>query len=126
MSDEKPWWFPELTDAAWVARIRADYPEDTQGLDDDTVRDEYADGMKYADTWDHLGDARGSYEPLADAYLALLAEPDPLLAEMAEALEVLIAACDDSDSAMYGALGVRFVRDVVEPSLSAYRERMKG
>ena len=76
MSTEKPWWFPQLTDDAWIARIRAEYPEDMDGLDDEAVRDGYADGMKYADTWDHLGDARHSYEHLADAYLALLAAND--------------------------------------------------
>jgi hypothetical protein len=36
------------------------------------VRDTYAGGYKYADTWDHLGDARHDYEQLADAYLDLL------------------------------------------------------
>lgn len=72
--NEKPWWFPELTDDAWLARIRAEYPEETAELDDDTVRDEYANGRKYADTWDHLGDARDQFEELADAYLAILAK----------------------------------------------------
>lgn len=71
---EKPWWFPTLTDAAWIAQIRADYPDDTRDMDDDEVREHYADGWKYADTWDHLGDAREEYEKLADAYLALLAK----------------------------------------------------
>ena len=66
------WWFPQLTDATWVASIRDACPEETAGLDDDGVRDEYADGNKYADTWDHLGDARYEYEKLADAYLELL------------------------------------------------------
>lgn len=76
MSTEKPWWYPELTDAAWIARIRADYPEDAEGMDDEEIREKYADGCKYADTWDNLGDARTQFEKLADAYLALLAEKD--------------------------------------------------
>lgn len=71
--DEKPWWFPQLADAAWCARIRSEYPE-AASLDDDEIRDEYADGWKYADTWDHLGEARAEYEKLADAYLELLAK----------------------------------------------------
>lgn len=70
--NEKPWWFPVLADAAWCDRIRKDYPEDTDGMDDEEIREEYAHGWKYADTWDHLGDAREEYEQLADAYLALL------------------------------------------------------
>lgn len=71
-SNDRPYWFPKLTDAAWIASVRADYPEGTEGMDDDWVRDEYAEGYKYADTWDHLGDARHDYEQLADAYLDLL------------------------------------------------------
>lgn len=70
--NEKPWWFPQLTDEAWANRIRADYPERAK-WSDEQIRDQYAEGCKYADTWDHLGDARGAYETLADAYLALLA-----------------------------------------------------
>lgn len=70
--EERPYWFPTLTDDAWIARVRADYPLETEGMSDEWVRDTYADGYKYADTWDHLGDARNDYEKLADAYLALL------------------------------------------------------
>jgi hypothetical protein len=69
-----PWWFPVITDSKWVANIRKDYPENTANMDDDEVRDHYADGRKYVDTWDHLGDARDEYEALADAYLKLLTE----------------------------------------------------
>ena len=72
--DEKPWWFPTLTNDEWIARVRADYPDDTRKMDDDDIRERYADGWKYADTWDHLGDARAGYEKLADAYLELLAK----------------------------------------------------
>jgi len=71
---KKPHWFPVLTDAKWISRVRKDYPLDTAGMGDDALRDEYADGWKYADTWDHLGDARQDYEYLADAYLKLLAK----------------------------------------------------
>lgn len=68
MSD-KPWWFPVLADHQWANRIRADYPENTVGMDDEAIQDQYADGWKYADVWDHLGDARAAYEKLADDYL---------------------------------------------------------
>ena len=74
---EKPWWFPELTGATWCARIRADYPDDAGSMTDDEIRDEYADGNKYADTWDHVGDAREQFEALADAYIALLSRVPP-------------------------------------------------
>lgn len=82
MSD-KPWWFPVLADHQWANRIRADYPEHTVGMDDDAIRDEYADGWKYADVWDHLGDARADYEKLADDYLQLVALLDRVRSECA-------------------------------------------
>jgi hypothetical protein len=71
--DEKPWWFPVLADETWIARLRIDYPDETEGLSDEDVSDKYSDGWKYTDTWDHLGDAREEHEKLADAYLELLA-----------------------------------------------------
>lgn len=75
MSDnKKPWWWPQPVNDEWRARIRADYPEETDGWDDDTLDDHYSDGWKYTDTWDHLGDARDEYEGLADAFLALVEE----------------------------------------------------
>ena len=70
---DRPWWFPVVTDSDWCNQIRADYPEEEGDMDDDDIRDHYSDGWKYADTWDHLGDARAEYEKLADAYLELLA-----------------------------------------------------
>ena len=70
----KPFWYPQPTDEAWVARIRADYPEETRDLSDGEVREEYAEGWKYETLWDHLGDARADYESLADAFLALRAQ----------------------------------------------------
>lgn len=72
---EKPYWWPELADDEWRARMRADYPEETAGMDDDEINDHYNEwGGKYVDTWDHLGDARSEYERLADAFLKLVAE----------------------------------------------------
>lgn len=44
--NKKPWWYPQLDD----------------GSDEG--------GRKYRVLWDHIGDAYGDYEPLADAYLA--------------------------------------------------------
>lgn len=70
---EREWWEPELTDAAWCARIREDYPEKAADMSDEEIRDYYADGQKYATTWDHTGDAYEQFEKLADAYLALRA-----------------------------------------------------
>lgn len=78
----KPWWYPELTDAAWVAEKRADYPEATEGMDDESVRDKYADGCKYQDLWDHVGDAREQFEKLADNYLELRASAERVVAAM--------------------------------------------
>ena len=71
MTDEHPWWWPVPTDAKWLARIRADYP-DHAGWSDEDLRDHYAEGWKSADTWDHLGDAREDYQMLADAFLDLV------------------------------------------------------
>ena len=68
----KEWWEPTLTDAAWLARIREDYPNNADESDD-WLRDYYADGRKYAVTWDHVGDAYDDWEMLADAYLKLRA-----------------------------------------------------
>lgn len=71
---EKPYWWPTLVDDEWRDRIRADYPEETDGMDDDSIDEKYSDGWKYVDLWDHLGDARNDYEGLADAFLKLCAE----------------------------------------------------
>lgn len=74
MSD-KPWWWPQLMDDEWRASLRADYPEDTAGMDDDDLNAKYGeDGWKYVDTWDHLGDARQQFEALADAFLKLASD----------------------------------------------------
>jgi hypothetical protein len=69
---KKPYWFPQIVDAAYLNELREEY--DMQGLDDEETKDKFDLHWKYADTWDHLGDARHSYECLADAYLALLAK----------------------------------------------------
>jgi hypothetical protein len=66
----KEWWKPVLTDDAWLARIRADYPENA-AQSDEWLRVYYANGRKYAVTWNHLGDAMDDWEQLADAYLLL-------------------------------------------------------
>ena len=68
---KKPWWEPVLADAAYAARLRADYPETCEGKSDEWVLDHYADGRKYAVTWDHVGDAYEQFEELADAYFEL-------------------------------------------------------
>jgi hypothetical protein len=63
-------WFPVLVDDSWVARIRRDYPEQTELLTDDEVKIHYANGNKYYNC--NLGDAMEDYESLADEYLKLL------------------------------------------------------
>jgi hypothetical protein len=70
---DRPYWWPQPINDEWRASCRADYPEYAEWSDDEL--DEYfGDGWKYADTWDHLGDARSEYEQLADAFLKLVAE----------------------------------------------------
>lgn len=70
-----PWWWPREANDAWRAQLRKDYPDDTKDKSDDELDDEYnEEGYKYVDTWDHVGDARAGYEPLADAFLKLCAE----------------------------------------------------
>ena len=76
MTNDKPWWNPKLIDHEWCEDTRKDYPSDAH-LDDDALRDKYANGWKYQTLWDHIGDARKEHEKLADAYLALLANTPP-------------------------------------------------
>ena len=72
MTPESEWWFPRKADAAWVAEIRDEDPDETAGMDDEDVIDKYAYGRRYVVTWDHLGDAYDQYEALVDEYIALL------------------------------------------------------
>lgn len=68
---EKPFWYPDRADGDWCARLRADYPEHADLSDEELMEEFNPEGWKYADTWDHLGDAREDWEHLADAYLEL-------------------------------------------------------
>jgi hypothetical protein len=72
---EKPWWFPVRCDADFCARLRKDYPENAHMSDEDLIN-YYNDGRKFQCLWDHIGDAYEEWEPLAEAYLALLALVD--------------------------------------------------
>ena len=65
---ETPWWWPELADAAFCERVRQGYPETATWYDEEII-ELYADGWKYADTHDHLGDARAQLQELSDAFL---------------------------------------------------------
>lgn len=104
MSNEKPWWFPERSNE----------------------EDEELTGRKYSDTWDHLGDARDEYEKLADAYLALLENPDYQEAKERHWRELLESINDrcGRESLVYGmdAFGFDFLEGYecplrpVEPS----------
>ena len=69
--NERKWWWPEKTDEVWAQRIRDDYGI-TEAIDDDLIREDYADGRKYAITWDHVGDAYSEYEKLADSHAVLV------------------------------------------------------
>lgn len=64
--NEKQWWWPVETNDDWVNGIKADYPEDTDGMCENDIRDEYANNLKYQITWDHIGDAYEQFEKLAD------------------------------------------------------------
>lgn len=68
---EKPYWFPALCDAEYIARLRVDYPEHAEKSDEE-LHDYFNHGLKYQNLWDHVGDAYGDYEPLADSYLEIL------------------------------------------------------
>jgi len=77
MSNDKPWWWPEIIDDDHIARLRADYPETTDNMDDESVLDCFDDGKtkgQFSITWDHLGDAYNEYEKLASAFLRLVEE----------------------------------------------------
>ena len=65
------WWYPQLTDRTFVAALRRDYHHDA-ALSDEVLIKKYAEGRKYAVTWDHLGDAYDQFEQLSDAYLTAL------------------------------------------------------
>ena len=67
--NDKPWWWPELIDAAYFARLRADYPKKAEWTDEE-LHNHFAEGRKYAITWDHIGDAYAEYEELVDAFFA--------------------------------------------------------
>lgn len=68
MKNEEQWWFPKKTDEQWMEQIRKDYPENAD-WSDESLRDHYANGRKYENTWDHVGDAADEHEKLADSYL---------------------------------------------------------
>lgn len=63
--------FPTPADAAYIARLRKDYPEKCAGQDDDWVMNYYNPaGYKYVEStlWDHLGEAAADFEQLADSH----------------------------------------------------------
>lgn len=76
MNEEKPWWWPEVIDDDYLARLRADYPHKAD-LEDESLLDYFDDGKsngQFSTTWDHVGDAYDEYEKLARAFLALVKE----------------------------------------------------
>jgi len=70
----EPHWWPKRCDDAYVARLREDYPEITEGMSDYGVKDYYnPHGFDYQAQalWDHTGDASYDYTSVADALLVL-------------------------------------------------------
>lgn len=73
---DKPWWWPQEIGPEWYAQLRDDY-DDKADWSDEQLLDYFGGGWdQFADTWDHLGDARAEYEKLARAFLSLVAETD--------------------------------------------------
>lgn len=99
---EKEWWFPKRVDAALVARLRKDYPEDAELSDGDILAKYEYDGKKFATTWDHLGDAQDQFDRLADAYLKLRAA---YLAEHPADGDVRMLPCFKCGKAIKGCIG---------------------
>lgn len=65
-----------------------------------------------------VSEAVDEYKRRADAYFQT-AERQGIRAErLAEALEVLLDRCDDSDGAQYGTLATTFVRDICSAALT--------
>lgn len=123
-SAEKPWWYPEIVDAAYLARLRSDYPENAHKSDEE-LRGDYDCEEKYGVTWDHIGDAYAEYEPLADAYLELEAEASRLRTEcirLREALAAVMKTVRDEAEASYQ--GHRNALDS-EPSMQAAFKALK-
>lgn len=88
MSEEtkKPWWWPQLTDAAWCAQLREEGYEGTADATDEELREDFADGNKYSTTWDHTGDAYEQFEALADAFFEQQRELAAAKAALAESV----------------------------------------
>ena len=89
MADMKgEWWYPRLVDDAYLKRLRKDYPESAH-LADDELRAEYECEEKYATLWDHIGDAYGEYEKVADRMLELEAEVERSRAELVKIYDAI-------------------------------------
>lgn len=76
---KKEWWYPKLIDSDYVKKLREDYPDGTQGLDDEMALEKFDNSQKYSTLWDHVGEAYEQFEPLADAYLELEGKVDDAL-----------------------------------------------
>ena len=88
----REWWRPALCDASYFARLRADYPEDAS-MSDEELHEKYNEGRKYQCLWDHVGEAYGDWEQLADAFL-------DARAEVASLRTKLDAVCDAAEDAI--------------------------
>lgn len=63
----KPWWWPQITDAEWCREQRSDYPELAHKTDE-WLRFYFTEDhrVKFYWTWDHLGDAKEQVEKMAE------------------------------------------------------------
>lgn len=69
---KKPWWYPKPVNAETVQRLRNDYPDETEEMDDDAVLENYElAGCRYQWLWDHTGDAAEQADNLADEIFRL-------------------------------------------------------
>lgn len=45
-TNDRPWWFPEIIDDAYFARLREEHPDRCEGLDNDALHDKFEKGRK--------------------------------------------------------------------------------
>lgn len=93
----KKWWWPRKVDANTVANLRRDYDLGAE-IDDESLLERYGyeiGGIEQAALWDHIGDARDNYDPLAFFAIDLVDQHKRLIAAYREARELLESVMDD-------------------------------
>lgn len=66
-------WYPRMADEEHFNELRKDYPDHSHKTDEE-LNNHFNRGRKYTVTWDHVGEAYGDYEKLADAFFELQTE----------------------------------------------------